>query len=85
MTPLAECALKPVGPLEQMSRGFVLAVRPRPAGAVAPASAPALWLTLGGEDRLLPSSVVNDEVGSASWPGRSRRKVASSAAARASG
>ena len=58
---LAECALKPVGPLEQMSRGFV-----SPFGRDQPALShrvgPALWLTLGGEDRLLPSSVINDEV-----------------------
>jgi recombination associated protein RdgC len=58
---LAECALKPVGPLEQMSRGFV-----SPFGRDQPALShrvgPALWLTLGGEDRLLPSSVVNDEI-----------------------
>ena len=58
---LVECALKPVGPLEQMSRGFV-----SPFGRDQPALShrvgPALWLTLGGEDRLLPSSVINDEV-----------------------
>ncbi len=58
---LAECALKPVGPLEQMSRGFV-----SPFGRDQPALShrvgAALWLTLGGEDRLLPSSVINDEV-----------------------
>ena len=59
---LAECALKPVGPLEQMSRGFV-----SPFGRDQPALShgvgPALWLTLGGEDRLLPAAVVNEEVG----------------------
>jgi len=58
---LAEWALKPVGPLEQMSRGFV-----SPFGRDQPALShrvgTALWLTLGGEDRLLPSSVINDEV-----------------------
>lgn len=58
---LAECALKPVGPLEQMSRGFV-----SPFGRDQPALShrvgSALWLTLGGEDRLLPSAVINDEV-----------------------
>ena len=58
---LAECALKPVGPLEAMSRGFV-----SPFGRDQPALShrvgPALWLTLGGEDRLLPSAVINDEV-----------------------
>ena len=58
---LAEWALKPVGPLEQMSRGFV-----SPFGRDQPALShrvgTALWLTLGGEDRLLPSSVINEEV-----------------------
>ena len=58
---LAECALKPVGPLEAMSRGFV-----SPFGRDQPALShrvgPALWLTLGGDDRLLPSAVINDEV-----------------------
>jgi recombination associated protein RdgC len=58
---LAEWALKPVGPLEQMSRGFV-----SPFGRDQPALSHrvgnALWLTLGGEDRLLPSAVINDEV-----------------------
>ena len=58
---LAECALKPVGPLEAMSRGFV-----SPFGRDQPALShrvgSALWLTLGGEDRLLPSAVINDEV-----------------------
>lgn len=58
---LAEWALKPVGPLEQMSRGFV-----SPFGRDQPVLSHrvgnALWLTLGGEDRLLPSSVINDEV-----------------------
>ncbi len=58
---LAECALKPVGPLEQMSRGFV-----SPFGRDQPALShrvgSALWLTLGGEDRLLPSAVINEEV-----------------------
>jgi recombination associated protein RdgC len=59
---LAECALKPVGPLEQMSRGFVSPFG-RDQLALSHAVGPALWLTLGGEDRLLPSAVVNDEVG----------------------
>lgn len=58
---LAECALKPVGPLEAMSRGFV-----SPFGRDQPALShgvgTAVWLTLGGEDRLLPSVVVNDEL-----------------------
>jgi len=59
---LAECALKPVGPLEAMSRGFVSPFgRDQP--ALSHSVGPALWLTLGGEDRLLPSAVINDEVG----------------------
>ena len=58
---LAECALKPVGPLEAMSRGFVSPFgRDQP--ALSHSVGPALWLTLGGEDRLLPSGVINDEL-----------------------
>ncbi|RZA18309.1 MAG: recombination-associated protein RdgC [Lysobacteraceae bacterium] len=56
---LAECALKPVGPLELSSRGFV-----PPFGqhgeALSHGLGDALWLTVGGEDRLLPGAVVND-------------------------
>ena len=58
-TQLAECALKPVGPMELSSRGFV-----PPFGqhgeALTHSIGDALWLTVGGEDKLLPSSVVND-------------------------
>ena len=58
-TQLAECALKPVGPLELSSRGFV-----PPFGqhgdALSHGIHDALWLTVGGEDKLLPSAVVND-------------------------
>lgn len=61
-TTLAEFALKPVGPLEPSSRGFV-----PPFGRDGPAFAhrvgDAIWFTVGGEDRLLPGSVVQDEVG----------------------
>ena len=59
---LAECVLKPVGPLEMMSRGFVSPFgRDQP--ALSHAVGTARWLTLGGEDRLLPSAVINDELG----------------------
>ena len=58
-TQLAECALKPVGPLELSSRGFV-----PPFGqhgdALSHGIGDALWLTVGGEDKLLPGAVVND-------------------------
>ena len=56
---LAECALKPVGPLELSSRGFV-----PPLGqhhdAFQQLCDGARWLTVGGEDKLLPGAVVND-------------------------
>ena len=56
---LAECALKPVGPMELSSRGFV-----PPFGqhgeAFSHAIDESLWLTVGGEDKLLPGAVVND-------------------------
>ena len=56
---LGECALKPVGPLELSSRGFV-----SPFGhhgeALSHAMHDALWVTVGGEDKILPGAVVND-------------------------
>ena len=60
-TALADCVLKPVGPLEMGSRGFV-----PPFGgdseALVHGVGPARWLTLGSEDRLLPATVVNAEL-----------------------
>ena len=58
-TPLAECALKPVGPMELSSRGFVPLFGPH-GEALVHGVGEALWLTVGGEDKLLPSAVVND-------------------------
>ena len=58
-THLGECALKPAGPLEMSSRGFV-----SPFGRDEPVLShrvgDCIWLTIGGEERLLPSVVVND-------------------------
>src|SRR5690606_31165892 len=58
-TQLETHRLKPVGPSDLMSRGFV-----SPFGRDEPLLShrigDAIWITLGGEDRLLPSSVVND-------------------------
>lgn len=58
-TLLPEMALKPVGALELSSRGFV-----SPFGRNEPELfhriGDAIWLTVGGEDKILPSSVVND-------------------------
>ncbi|HEY0504560.1 MAG TPA: recombination-associated protein RdgC [Lysobacter sp.] len=58
-TGLGECQLKPVGPLELSSRGFISPFG-RDAEALSHRQGDALWLTVGGEDRLLPGSVVND-------------------------
>jgi recombination associated protein RdgC len=56
---LGECALKPVGPLELSSRGFI-----SPFGhhgdALSHTLSDAVWITVGGEDKILPSAVVND-------------------------
>ncbi|WP_147652980.1 recombination-associated protein RdgC [Vulcaniibacterium gelatinicum] len=58
---LADCALKPVGPLEPSSRGFVPPFG-RDAEAYAHRVGNAVWLSVGGEDRLLPAAVVNDQL-----------------------
>lgn len=58
---LAACALKPVGPSELMSRGWI-----PPFGTSTESLfhqvGDALWITLGGEDRILPASVVEQEL-----------------------
>lgn len=56
---LSECALKPVGPLEFSSRGFVPPMGQH-GDALSHAIDRSLWLTVGGEDKLLPGAVVND-------------------------
>lgn len=56
---LADTTLKPVGPLELSSRGFISPFG-RGAEALSHRIGDALWLTVGGEDRLLPAAVVND-------------------------
>lgn len=56
---LEQCPLKPVGPLELSSRGFISPFG-RDAEALSHRLGDAIWLTVGGEDRLLPGSVVND-------------------------
>jgi recombination associated protein RdgC len=56
---LADCRLKPVGPLEAGSRGFVSPFG-REDAALSHRIGEAIWLSVGGEDRLLPASVVND-------------------------
>lgn len=56
---LDECQLKPVGPLEMSSRGFVSPFG-RDCEELAHRLGNAIWLTVGGEDRMLPGAVVND-------------------------
>ncbi|NUO75649.1 MAG: recombination-associated protein RdgC [Lysobacter sp.] len=56
---LEECKLKPVGPMELSSRGFISPFG-RDAEAMSHRLHDAIWLSVGGEDRLLPGSVVND-------------------------
>lgn len=56
---LEECRLKPVGPLEMGSRGFV-APMGREAQALVHGVGDCRWITLGGEDKILPAAVVND-------------------------
>lgn len=58
---LEDCRLKPVGPSELMSRGFIPPMG-REAEAMSHRVGDALWITLGGEDRLLPAAVVNDQL-----------------------
>jgi recombination associated protein RdgC len=59
---LAEAPLKPVGALELSSRGFIPPFT-REEPELSHRIGDAIWLTVGAEDRLLPSAVVNDLLG----------------------
>ncbi len=54
---LGECALKPVGPLELSSRGFVPPLGQRDE-AMTRRCGHAIWIACGGEDKLLPPVVI---------------------------
>ena len=56
---LPEAALKPVGPLELSSRGFISPFG-RGEDLLSHRIGDAIWLAVGGEDKILPGSVVND-------------------------
>ncbi len=56
---LTECQLKSVGPLELSSRGFISPFG-RDADEMSHNRSDATWLAVGGEDKILPGSVVND-------------------------
>lgn len=58
-TLLADHALRPVGPLELSTRGFV-APFGQHGDALSHRLGDAIWVTVGGEDKLLPGAVVND-------------------------
>ena len=60
---LPEAALKPVGPLELSSRGFVSPFG-RGEDQLSHRVGDCVLLTLGGEDKLLPSAVVNEALAS---------------------
>ena len=56
---LTECALRPVGPMELSTRGFISPFG-RDTEGLKHMLDEAYWLAVGGEDRLLPGAVVND-------------------------
>ncbi|HEV7777810.1 MAG TPA: recombination-associated protein RdgC [Luteibacter sp.] len=58
---LAEHRLRPVGPLEMSTRGFVSPLG-RNEEALTHNVAANTLLTVGGEDKLLPTAVINDEL-----------------------
>lgn len=55
---LKECALKPLGGLELSTRGFVPPMG-KGTDALHVRNGDGLWLTIGGEDRILPPSAVD--------------------------
>lgn len=58
---LGECRLQPVGALEMHSRGFVSPFG-HDEGQMAHRVGACAWITLGGEDKILPPAVVNSEL-----------------------
>ena len=59
---LAEHRLRPCGPLEMFTKGFVPPVGRGDEAPLTHAVKHCTWLTVGGEDKLLPAAVVNDEL-----------------------
>jgi recombination associated protein RdgC len=59
---LAEHRLRPVGPLELFTKGFVPPVGRGEEAALTHSVKACTLLTVGGEDKLLPAAVVNDEL-----------------------
>ena len=59
-TLLPDAVLKPVGPLEMSSRGFISPFGRDETATLSHRIGDFLWLTVGGEDKILPAAVVND-------------------------
>ncbi len=59
-TLLPQALLKPVGPLEMSSRGFISPFGREEKAVFSHRVGDALWLTVGGEDKILPGAAVND-------------------------
>jgi recombination associated protein RdgC len=59
---LGEHRLRPVGPLELFTKGFVPPVGRGEEAALTHSVKACTLLTVGGEDKLLPAAVVNDEL-----------------------
>ncbi|WP_407468866.1 recombination-associated protein RdgC [Xanthomonas campestris pv. raphani] len=59
-TLLPQVQLKPVGPLEMTSRGFISPFGRDEHELLSHRLEDFLWLTVGGEDKILPGAVVND-------------------------
>jgi recombination associated protein RdgC len=59
---LPQVTLKPVGPLEMCSRGFVSPFGREETQQLHHAIGAWLWLTVGAEDKMLPGAVVNDQL-----------------------
>ena len=59
---LPQVLLKPVGALEMSSRGFISPFGREEKDQFSHRLGDALWLTVGGEDKILPSNVVNDQL-----------------------
>lgn len=59
---LASHRLRPCGPMEMATRGFVPPIGRGPEAAVTHSVNACTWFTVGGEDKVLPPAVVNDEL-----------------------
>ncbi|MBO9857502.1 recombination-associated protein RdgC [Xanthomonas sp. A1809] len=57
---LPQCTLKPVGPLEMASRGFVSPFGREETEQLSHRLGDFLWLAVGGQHKMLPGAVIND-------------------------